>query len=547
MHFNFRRTQGGFTLVELLVVMLVLVALSSITLDFTKDFAFQGRYEVTKDRYDKIKRAIIGRPDVLINGQPDISGFVADMGRLPENMRELTQAFYCLDGTTVTNIRRPSLCTGSKTHQYSSTPCVNPSYITELTCGTGSSTWLGQKVNSGFTYDWNGPYLNIKKASSETTAFLDGWGNTNNNLNYGWNFCLGDAPVITTIATCYGAAYPTAGTNKLDVNSKGKDLTDGGTVTYDIDYPDSTLLTVEYDDWGVNPSTKIAIHIPSALHGQCDRSICNDPRFTSASCGAPKSEWFSGSCSDGTRNEVSCIGGNTWTSLPQNICSNPAYSTEPNCNAGSAVWQPGLCSDPNQLTLSACTTASETWSPGICNNAAYSTNSECIAPNGAMQAASIVSQESCKSGGGIWTDQQINIFARLRYRSVDSTGKTIVSENDSADFPFSLDGNARTLAITNFGTNRVPIGSAELSVYAKIMLAGASTPKLLSGICKSNTATPFSSCGVVGGDFDDDTKLCFNSAVSTCISANDAIMIYPVKLPTILSVSSHGMQPIINW
>lgn len=45
----------GFTLVELLVVMLVLVALSSITLDFTKDFAFQGRYEVTKDRYEKNK------------------------------------------------------------------------------------------------------------------------------------------------------------------------------------------------------------------------------------------------------------------------------------------------------------------------------------------------------------------------------------------------------------------------------------------------------------------------------------------------------------
>ena len=60
--------QTGFTLVEVLVVMLILVALASVTLDFTKDFAFQGRYEVTKDRYEKIKRSIIGRPDVFIAG-----------------------------------------------------------------------------------------------------------------------------------------------------------------------------------------------------------------------------------------------------------------------------------------------------------------------------------------------------------------------------------------------------------------------------------------------------------------------------------------------
>lgn len=90
--------QQGFTLVEVITVMLVLVAIASITVESSKDFVFQNRYDITKDRYEKIKKAIIGDPNQVINGQPNIEGFVKDVGRLPFNLHELTDG-YCSDNT----------------------------------------------------------------------------------------------------------------------------------------------------------------------------------------------------------------------------------------------------------------------------------------------------------------------------------------------------------------------------------------------------------------------------------------------------------------
>ena len=109
--------QKGFTLLEVLTVMLVLVAVASVTVETASTLAFQGRYEITKDRYEKIKKAIMGDPKVLINGQEAVSGFLADMGRLPENLRELLQTGSCSD----TTITRPLSCTEPKTWTWSST------------------------------------------------------------------------------------------------------------------------------------------------------------------------------------------------------------------------------------------------------------------------------------------------------------------------------------------------------------------------------------------------------------------------------------------
>jgi len=155
----FFRKSNGFTLVEVLVVMLILMALSSITLDFTKDFAFQGRYEVTKDRYDKLKRAIIGRPDVLINGQPDISGFVADMGRLPRNIQELLVQNYCMPDYTI-SVGNPDI---PSTHL--------DNYKTWCETDYAAGDWEEQGIN------WKGPYLTTTNPDYEANAFNDGWGN----------------------------------------------------------------------------------------------------------------------------------------------------------------------------------------------------------------------------------------------------------------------------------------------------------------------------------------------------------------------------------
>ena len=139
--------QKGFTLVEVLTVMLVLAAMASVTVETASTLAFQGRYEVTKDRYAKIKAAILGNPNIVVNGQPNISGFVADVGRLPFALQEL------LDGNIAAQI---------------------PSYFTQLrncmlTADAGS--WIP-------TPNWNGPYISSTQSATDTNALSDGWGNT---------------------------------------------------------------------------------------------------------------------------------------------------------------------------------------------------------------------------------------------------------------------------------------------------------------------------------------------------------------------------------
>jgi len=242
--------QAGFTLVEVLVVMLILVALASVTLDFTKDFAFQGRYEVTKDRYEKIKRAIIGRPDVLINGQPDISGFVADMGRLPLNIRELIDpAGYCQNGSDWSN--KADCEDAGKGNSTWLTLCSNSSYTNQSDCETNNAIWKGWKTY-GFCTDntiddektcedssetwtpvlwggWQGPYLSISKDISSDTAYLDGWGNTNNLINYGWVYALVDTDT------------------GLNIQSLGQNQAAAGS-GYDEDFPVKQPV-INQDDW----------------------------------------------------------------------------------------------------------------------------------------------------------------------------------------------------------------------------------------------------------------------------------------------------------
>ena len=275
--------QAGFTLVELLVVMLVLVALSSITLDFTQDFAFQGRYEVTKDRYDKIKRAIIGRPDVLINGQPDISGFVADVGRLPRNIRELLSENYCLVKRTI--------------HESDTNAAATCNAIT-------ASSWITQA-------NWKGPYLTVTKEVTDAGAFSDGWGNEASNLtdhNYGWTFCLGSMAVDG----CYTSS-PVIGVNELLILSKGKNQVTGGAAnTYDEDYPVSQP-SIKQVDWMVDLDGVMANLIASSINGSC--TISSQP-IDPATCGLAGRVWAAGICS-GTAVPASKLGcesvGGTWS------------------------------------------------------------------------------------------------------------------------------------------------------------------------------------------------------------------------------------------
>jgi len=185
----------GLTLLELLVVVFILSALALSALSFTNNADEQFRFEDTRTRIEKIKTAVIGQPEQTLNGEPAVSGFVADIGRLPNTIQELIE------------------------------PLSLPDWGFDT--GTNSGIWAG----------WRGPYLTtVTEQNSAEKAFRDGWGNPGNAAaDYGWFF-----EDTTTIDN----DVPHDGVDRtLRIQSFGSDSVVGNSsgVTYGDDYPVDVL------------------------------------------------------------------------------------------------------------------------------------------------------------------------------------------------------------------------------------------------------------------------------------------------------------------
>lgn len=181
MRHHVRKNQAGFSLLEMLIAVGIMSAAAYVALDTVENNTGQHRYELTELRAQKIRRAIVGDPNLVVNGSPAVSGFVADVGRLPD----------CLEALTV----RETTCDGE-------TADIPPAYGTSA---TASSLSLG----------WRGPYL-----TAGTGGLADGWGNSSTDGNWGWT--LTPSPPVTT----------------LNVTSFGRDrvVTSPLTDSYDDDY-----------------------------------------------------------------------------------------------------------------------------------------------------------------------------------------------------------------------------------------------------------------------------------------------------------------------
>ena len=80
---------GGLTLVELLVVLTILAIMATVAVTSTQVLVDQGRYEATVRTLDGIGRAIVDNDGGASSS--GVTGFVADMGRLPTSLDELFQ------------------------------------------------------------------------------------------------------------------------------------------------------------------------------------------------------------------------------------------------------------------------------------------------------------------------------------------------------------------------------------------------------------------------------------------------------------------------
>lgn len=89
---NSHKSLRALTLVELVVVLLILVILTSVALRSTEGLVSQGRFDATSRTLRSLEEAIIGDPSLRqSDGSIIVSGFVADMGRLPNTLQELTE------------------------------------------------------------------------------------------------------------------------------------------------------------------------------------------------------------------------------------------------------------------------------------------------------------------------------------------------------------------------------------------------------------------------------------------------------------------------
>ncbi|WP_309400853.1 prepilin-type N-terminal cleavage/methylation domain-containing protein [Cerasicoccus maritimus] len=159
-----RKTQmlrsQGFTLLELLLVVVILASVAWMLTSTVDDNISQVRYEDTRNRLDAIRTAVLGpnSPATWANGLQ--GGFVVDNGILPENIRELVEnPDYDENGTD----------------DYDTYGEVYPIF------GVGTSDEFDFETLSDpkpyvFLKGHRGHYLPATKVGDKPVSFRDGWG-----------------------------------------------------------------------------------------------------------------------------------------------------------------------------------------------------------------------------------------------------------------------------------------------------------------------------------------------------------------------------------
>lgn len=285
-------SQSGFSLLEMMLVVLILSTLAFSAIDIVDNKDNQVRFEDTRRRLDLIRRAVIGETGAVYNGQRLLSGYSADNGLLPDDIQGLLMKPTDFDSYELKNPifdPKPDAVTG-----------INDDAGIPLSAS-------GEQLFKGYR---GGSYLTSPPGT--VVAFYDGW-NVAALPNYGWKVNDPTPPPAT-----------------FTVKSLGADGGIGGTGVYDADI--STELSpddwqVNVDGWGVTirnqSSTDLAVAAPGCVRASLLTYI-NDPdqanpfnwkRLTSACIVGNVAVGSDGSCLDGTDADTTVGGSPCATSV----------------------------------------------------------------------------------------------------------------------------------------------------------------------------------------------------------------------------------------
>jgi len=153
------RNAGAFTLIELLVVLTILAILTAVAVTSVDGFQDQSRYEATQRGLQNISDAILGPQNQHdSSGNPFVSGFVTDMGRLPRAIDHDSDSSTPLQPAELWINPYPAVSFS-----------IRPADTTNIPVADVALADAEVKVPCG----WRGPYLRL--AAGET-ILRDGWG-----------------------------------------------------------------------------------------------------------------------------------------------------------------------------------------------------------------------------------------------------------------------------------------------------------------------------------------------------------------------------------
>ncbi len=217
---------NGFTLVELIMVLVILAILATAALNMVEFQVDQTRFETTQQTVDSVRDAILSERKT--DSGRLLSGFFVDMGRLPRSYQESLTTFSARElwdnSPTTTNL--PSFASVAAANTATVDNVLNTADADTDTVSGDSRVTLGM--------GWQGPYLRMPVGAAELT---DGWG-TSLVSDAGYSHLrtldVGDADMDANFDEELDVTA--AGVSIFGVRSLGRDTVLGG-ADYNADLP----------------------------------------------------------------------------------------------------------------------------------------------------------------------------------------------------------------------------------------------------------------------------------------------------------------------